>query len=57
MGQYGPTTGVIREIVCRHLHVDANMRHIEPEDIVVTISFQEAAVLCMATLFKSATYC
>jgi (S)-3,5-dihydroxyphenylglycine transaminase len=52
IGQYGPTSGIIKDILVRHLAIDEGICDITPDDIVVTVGFQEAAALCVATLFE-----
>jgi (S)-3,5-dihydroxyphenylglycine transaminase len=47
--QYGPTKGVINDLVARHLRVDEGM-DVDPGAIVVTVGCQEAMVLVLRAL-------
>lgn len=51
IGQYGPSAGIVNEIVANHLRTDESI-HVEPEDIVMTVGFQEAIELVVKTLFN-----
>lgn len=50
LGQYGPSAGIIRQIVAEHLRVDEGIIA-APEDIVITLGCQEAIELCTKVLF------
>ncbi|MEU3838530.1 PLP-dependent aminotransferase family protein [Streptomyces sp. NPDC028635] len=47
--QYGPTKGVINELIARHLRLDEGIEA-GPEDILVTTGCQEAMVLVLRAL-------
>jgi (S)-3,5-dihydroxyphenylglycine transaminase len=47
--QYGPTKGLITELVARNLELDEGIR-VDPESIVVTVGCQEAIVLALRAL-------
>jgi len=51
LGQYGKTSGIINEIIAKHLLIDENIK-VKPENIILTVGFQEAAALCAMTLFN-----
>lgn len=53
LGQYGPTGGVIRDLVARHLELDENIR-VAPESILVTCGCQEAMAILAMALFDPA---
>lgn len=52
LGQYGPSAGIINEIVAKHLDVDEGIK-VSPKAIVITVGFQEAIELCVKALFKT----
>ncbi|MFD7710035.1 PLP-dependent aminotransferase family protein [Streptomyces sp. NPDC059785] len=47
--QYGPTNGVVQELIARNLAVDEDMA-VDPAAIVVTVGFQEAIFLVLRAL-------
>ena len=51
LGQYGPTGGIINELVARHLQIDEGIG-VKPQEILMVSGFQEAVVICANTLFK-----
>lgn len=51
IGQYTPSAGIINEIVAKHLEVDEAIK-VSPQDIVITLGFQEAIELCVKVLFN-----
>ena len=50
LGQYGPTNGLIRELLARHLRRDEQIE-VPPEAIIVTVGCQEAMSILMMGLF------
>lgn len=48
--QYGPSAGIIRELIARSLHADEGME-VSPESIVVTVGAQEGMILALRALF------
>ncbi len=48
--QYGPTSGIIRELLVRTLHNDEGI-HARPDDVVITVGFQEALFTTLRALF------
>ncbi len=53
LGQYGPTNGLIRELLSRHLQRDEGIE-VPPEAIIVTVGCQEAMAILMMGLFDPA---
>ncbi|MFJ9458606.1 PLP-dependent aminotransferase family protein [Kitasatospora sp. NPDC101447] len=47
--QYGRTSGIVHDLIARHLEVDEGMR-VDPESIVVTVGCQEAMFLALRSL-------
>lgn len=52
IGQYGPSEGFINSYIAEHLYMDEGI-NVSAKDIVVTLGFQEAAELCIKTLFQN----
>ncbi|WP_372458443.1 aminotransferase-like domain-containing protein [Streptomyces sichuanensis] len=50
MYQYGPTAGIIRELIAESLRVDEGV-DVPPESIVVTVGAQEGMLLTLRALF------
>lgn len=50
LGQYGRTSGMIREVIAKHLELDEGIR-VDTDSIVVTVGAQEAMAIVLATLF------
>lgn len=51
--QYGRTSGIIRELIARHLQVDEGFA-VDPESIVVTVGSQEGLYLTLRALRRDA---
>ncbi|MET9692976.1 aminotransferase class I/II-fold pyridoxal phosphate-dependent enzyme [Streptomyces sp. NPDC006514] len=51
--QYGPTAGVIRELIADSLRIDDSVV-VAPESIVVTVGAQEGMLLILRALFRDA---
>ena len=49
--QYGPTAGVIRELIASSLRADENI-NVPPQSIVVTVGCQEAMLLALRALIR-----
>lgn len=49
LAQYGPTAGVINDLIARQIRVDENI-HCQPSDVLVTAGCQEAIELCVRQL-------
>lgn len=48
--QYGPTAGLIRDLIAGHLAAEEDI-HVAPESIVVTVGAQEAMLITLRALF------
>lgn len=51
--QYGPTAGVIRELIADSLRIDDSVE-VDPASIVVTVGAQEGMLLILRALFRDA---
>ncbi|MGV4982333.1 aminotransferase-like domain-containing protein [Streptomyces sp. NRAIS4] len=51
--QYGRTTGIINDLLARHLSIDENLT-VDPDAIVVTTGCQEAMILVLRALRRDA---
>lgn len=49
LGQYGPTKGIIGEIICKLLQNDESIVA-TPEDVIMTVGCQEAMCICLLAL-------
>ena len=54
--QYGPTSGLIGEILARHLAVDHGLT-VAAEQVLVTAGCQEALALCLPEICRQTTDC
>ncbi len=50
--QYGPSSGLINELIATAIQQDKNI-HVAPDEIVVTVGAQEAMLLALRALFRS----
>ena len=51
LGQYGPSTGVINDLVARHLNID-EQRKVDPKQILMTDGGQEAALVTLLAVVE-----
>lgn len=52
LGQYANTSGIINELLAKHLEFDENIIGLKSDNIIITVGFQEAAAISVMGLFQ-----